>query len=403
MRILMLTPSPPFPPQSGGALRAYGILRSLHYAGHLMSLLCFAASPQTIAETPLPDLCESITTVPPPTRTTLSRLRHLLTSSEPDLVHRMYSPQFVAELIRLCASDFDVVQFEGLEMATYLPIAAKTKTRAKLVYDSFNAEYALQENIAQVERGSLKRLPAALYSAIQARRIYTLEKWLGEHADGFIVVSPEDAALLAPLRSARPLPIVPSGIFVDDYGDNETTPLDPHALVFTGKMDYRPNVDAMFWFAEQIFPIIRAKQSTSHLYIVGQQPNQAITSLAEEHSVTVTGQVPKVTPYLRGAAVYIAPLRMGSGTRLKLLEAMACGCAIVATSVAAAGLDEATRAAICIADMPEDFAAQVLGLLNSPERRHDLGYRAQVAVRASYDWSAIAPRLAQVYRDLGLN
>lgn len=384
-------------------MRAYGILRSLHAAGHSMSLLCFAELPHTIEETPLPNLCKTITTVTPPTRTTLSRLRHLLTSSEPDLVHRMYSRQFAEELTRLCALDFDVIQFEGLEMATYMPIASNTGTKAKLVYDSFNAEYALQENIVQVERGDLKRLPAALYSAVQARRIYALEKWLGEHADGFIAVSPEDAVLLAPLRGGRPLPIVPSGIFVDDYEDEKAEVIAPEALVFTGKMDYRPNVDGMLWFVEHVLPLIRAKHPDIHLYIVGQQPNQAITSLGEQAFVTVTGQVPKVTPYLYGAAVYIAPLRMGSGTRLKLLEAMACGCAIVATNIAAAGLDEATRATICIADTPEDFAAYVSHLLNNPRSRRDLGQRARVAVRTSYDWSAIAPRLTQVYRSLGLN
>lgn len=402
MRILILTPNPPYPPQSGGALRAYGILRSLRDAGHEMSLLCFADSPDTIRGTPLPQLCNRIITTPPPSRTALARLRHLLMSRDPDLTQRMYSPQLAAHLVELCAQDFDVIQFEGLEMGTYLPIAARTGTRAKLIYDSFNAEYALQQNIAEVERSSLKRLPAALYSTIQARRIHALEKWLGEHADGFIVVSPEDAALLAPLRGKCPLPIVPSGIFVDDYRDEEKAPLAPQALVFTGKMDYRPNVDAMLWFVGQVYPKVRERFKDAHLYIVGKQPSVAVQNLTTDGHITVTGQVPKVTPYLRGAAVYIAPLRMGSGTRLKLLEAMACGCAIVATEIAAAGLDATTRAALCTVDTPEAFAAGIENLLQNEDARTQLGVRARDAVRSSYDWSAIVPRLTQVYREMGL-
>ncbi len=402
MRILLLTPNPPYPPQSGGALRAYGILRSLHNAGHEMHLLCFAESPSALESTPLPTLCKSITTVPPPSRTALNRLRHLLLTSQPDIVQRMYSPELAAMLVESCRQDFDIIQFEGLEMATYLPVAANTQTRAKLVYDSFNAEYALQRNIAQVERSSLLRLPAALYSTIQAQRIYALERWLGEHADGFIVVSPEDRELLMPLRGASSLPIVPSGIFVDDYQDGERATLEPQALVFTGKMDYRPNVDAVSWFARDILPRIQVVRSDVSFYIVGQQPNQTVRDLAAMDNITVTGQVTKVTPYLKGASVYVAPLRMGSGTRLKLLEAMACGCAIVATDIAAAGLDAPARAALWIADSPADFAQAVIGFLANETMRNEFGERAQAAVRANYDWSAIVSRLCSVYAELGL-
>jgi glycosyltransferase involved in cell wall biosynthesis len=402
MRILMLTPAPPYPAQSGGALRALGILHCLRSAGHTITLLTFARKDTDFTDTPLAQLCERIITAPPPQRSSIQRLRHLLFSGEADIIQRMYSPEFSALLSRLCGEGFDVIQFEGLEMATYLPHARQTGTRARLVYDSFNAEFALQQSIAAVDAGSLARLPAALYSRIQAQRLRALESWLGTHADGFIVVSEEDATLLRPLRGDRPLPIVPSGIFVDDYQREDAQPLGDAALVFTGKMDYRPNVDGAVWFADEILPVIRANVPATTLYIVGQQPSSTVIALAEQSGIIVTGQVPGVHPYLNGATVYVAPLRMGSGTRLKLLEAMACGCAIVATTTAAAGLDDSARSAMRIADDPQDFAAHVVTLMTRAALRDELGKLARDAVRLHYDWSVIAPRLNHVYAQMGL-
>src|SRR5690606_23656791 len=114
--------------------------------------------------------------------------------------------------------------------------------------------------------------------------------------------------------------------------------LGPCALIFTGKMDYRPNVDAMLWFASDILPQVRSIMPDVRLYVVGQKPHPRLEVLRDHDHIVLTGWVPEVTPYLHAAAVYIAPLRMGSGTRLKILEAMAAGCAIVATTLAAAGL-----------------------------------------------------------------
>ncbi|MCA9907532.1 MAG: glycosyltransferase, partial [Anaerolineae bacterium] len=118
--------------------------------------------------------------------------------------------------------------------------------------------------------------------------------------------------------------------------------------------------------------------------------------------VTITGAVDDVQPYLHSAAVYVAPLRMGSGTRLKLLEAMASGCAIVATSLAASGLSDDVRRALHIADDADAFADAIIRLLNQPEQRAALGAQASNIVRRDYDWAAITPRLLQALKDFGL-
>src|SRR5690606_14010977 len=121
-------------------------------------------------------------------------------------------------------------------------------------------------------------------------------------------------------------------------------------LVFTGKMDYRPNIDAMRWFSETILPLVQEAVPDVHLYIVGQKPHKSLESLRDAPHIDLTGWVPNVQPFLQAADVYIAPLRMGSGTRLKLLEAMAAGCAVVATTVAASGLDNTVKRSLILAD-----------------------------------------------------
>jgi glycosyltransferase involved in cell wall biosynthesis len=163
-------------------------------------------------------------------------------------------------------------------------------------------------------------------------------------------------------------------------------------------MDYRPNVDAMIWFTETILPHI----PQAHLTIVGQQPHARIQQLAQQHNIQITGWVESVLPYLRAAAVYVAPLRMGSGTRLKLLEALASGCAIVATSIAAAGLTPEIRQAMLIADSENDFRAAIVTLLEDASLREQLAQRGQHAVQLQYDWSVIIPQLLAVYQEAGL-
>lgn len=404
MRLLMLTPSLPYPPHQGGALRNYGLLRSLSTAGHVITLLSFHDGSPPVESTPLADLCESVHTVPPPVRTNAQRLFDLITSNAPDLARRLHSSAFSASLAALLAAEtFDLVQFEGLEMAAWLPQVCAAQPQARLCYDAHNAEYALQRAIYRVDRRTLRRWPLAAYSLIQWRRILTFERAVCQRAHCVLAVSDEDAAALRPFRSDGCVHVIPNGIFVSEYTEaDQTLDLGPNALVFTGKMDYRPNVDAMLWFASAILPLIQQAIPTACLYVVGQRPHSQLERLRKQPGVFITGWVEAVQPYLRSAAVYVAPLRIGSGTRLKILEAMAAGCAVVATSVAAAGLPEAVKATLVIADNPNQIAAEIVTLLNDPVCRAALGQAAQTVVKSRFDWAVLAPHLLSAYKDCGI-
>ncbi len=401
MRILIVTTSLPYPPASGGAIRVHGIVEGLRRAGHDITLLAFHDGPGS--DIPAGLRVETLPT--PPGRSRGQRLRDLLLTGQPDIARRLYSPAFADRLRDLLHSEaYDLIQFEGIESVCYLPVAREAQPDLPRIFDTFNAEYALQRNIYEIDRQNPRRWPVAAYSWIQSRRIRRYERDMSDSSQAVIAVSPEDQTLLRELPTRTPVHVVPSGIWVDHYQQQHTDlpDLGPNTLVFTGKMDYRPNVDAMLWFTQTILPRIRAQVPDVRLVIVGQKPHAMLESLRHMPGVTLTGWVDSVVPYLRAAAVYIAPLRMGSGTRLKLLEAMACDCAAVVTTTASAGLLDSARRAMVRADNAETFASAIVELLRDPQRRQRLGADAQRQVRQHYDWPVIIPRLLDVYRAAGL-
>ena len=195
---------------------------------------------------------------------------------------------------------------------------------------------------------------------------------------------------------------MPNGVDTSDYHPPADRRREPRQLVFSGKMDYRPNVDAIEWFHRGVLPLVQLRYPDIGLVIVGRNPHARLQALASDTAVEITGWVDTVEPYLQAATIYIVPLRMGSGTRLKILQAMAAGCAVVSTSIGAAGLNPATRSALEIADDADQFAQSIVSLLADEERRRDLGERARRQVRQHYDWSALIPLLLGAYEDICL-
>jgi glycosyltransferase involved in cell wall biosynthesis len=167
-------------------------------------------------------------------------------------------------------------------------------------------------------------------------------------------------------------------------------------------MDYRPNIDAMLWFGNDILPQIHQHIPNTLLYIVGQKPHPRLDTLRDKEHIKITGWVAEVQPYFNAADVYVAPLRMGSGTRLKILQAMASGCAVVATSTAASGLLANGQQAMIIANDESDTKQAIVGLLQNREARDVLGASAREFARKYYDWTALIPDLLAAYEEIGL-
>ena len=396
--ILLLTPDKPYPSESGAALRNWGIIKGLSDGDHRLTLLSFSDSPLDPNANPLFRHCREVITCSAPHRDRFSRIFTLLTSGRADIETRLLSDGFQRALERtLSSKSFDIIQFSGIEMACYLPEIQSRKGKAKVIYDALNAEADLQRIIAAVDRGQPRRILKALYSTLQARRLQRFESELCQAVDAVVAVSDEDKSLLS-RHAGAPIFVLPNGIFADEYVADCPSKRDADTLVFSGKMDYRPNVDAVLWFTQEIMPRLHAERPALKLLLVGRNPNARLLSLAEAQGVKVTGWVESTLPYLRRAALFVLPMRMGSGTRLKALEAMASGCAVVSTSLGASGLRGELRGAVTIADDSQSFAHSVLRLLDDKRAREQLGARGQALARSHYDWSRLMPRLLDAYR-----
>ncbi len=401
MNLLFLTPAPPFPPNQGAAIRNWGLVSSLAKQ-HRISLLTFANRPDQISSE-LRDCCSIISTARHPVRTHSQRLATMLGSSRADIADRLASPEFTTRLQDLLQFEsFDAVHVEGLELAPYLQQIAAYRGAAAtplLIYDAHNAETVIQYRAFHTDRRQLRRWPAALYSRLQLPRLARLEREACAHADAVLSVSEEDCAALRRLLPALNPVLLPNGIFLSEYSATvKPAPLPPPALVFSGKMDYRPNVDAVLWFARDILPRVRKTHPEATFVIVGRAPVPAVERLANDPAITVTGSVPDVRPLIAAATVFLAPLRMGGGTRFKLLEAMALRRPIVSTTIGAEGFPIIDGRELLLADSPDKQANAVSSLIDDAEARSRLGESGRAFVESNYQWPAIISRLQEVYR-----
>jgi glycosyltransferase involved in cell wall biosynthesis len=405
LRILLLTPQLPYPPEQGTSLRNYHILRGLarDHEVHLLSFDQPGSGPPP-ERTPLLELCAQVKTVPGPGRTLAQRVGRLVTDPRPDMAHRLQSKAFEQALLDLLRQiRFDVVQVEGIELVPTIQSIRQSQQECKIVFDDHNAEAELQRRMFVTDLSQPSRWPSAMYSFIQWRRLRRFERQACRIADGVSVVSRADRKHLLVLAPEIDPIVIPNCLDVEAYrhlrcGD---APTFEHDLLFIGKMDYRPNVDAVLWFSREIWPHIRARRPNTSWAVVGKQPHRRLLHLNDEPGISLTGAVPDIKPYLACARVYVMPFRIGSGTRLKLIEALASAVAMVSTQVGAEGYPLTHGEHLLLEDDPEAFALAVLNLLENDEQRQRLARAGQVFAD-SYDWRRVIPKFNRLYARLGL-
>ena len=405
--ILLLTPQLPYPPHQGTSLRNFHIIEGLSDRHHI-TLLSFLQDEQTgdsMDHSPLSDLCGQVVTVPAPQpRTIPNRLWQMLSTRMPDMALRLRSNRFDISLRRLLSEyTFDVVQVEGIEMAWAIDSIRAVRPDQKIVYDAHNAEAILQYRAYQADLRNPRRWLAAAYSRVQSRRLQKLEGWVGEQADWITAVSPVDRDNLAAQFAENQIPItvIPNCIDVAQYdieadSRKPCTASEAFDVVFIGKMDYRPNVDAVLWFADNVWPKIITIEPDTTWAIVGQKPHARLSHLQNVSGITVTGWVERVQPFLACAKLIVMPFRVGSGTRLKLIEALAAGKAVVSTSLGVEGYPIEGGNELLLADNARDMASSVVSLLQNPHLRAQLGAVGREFARR-YDWREVIPLFDEVY------
>lgn len=399
-------------------MRIYQLIRGLSKQHRITCLSFVSDSAADAALEPLRAVCRVVTVVGPPSRSIPLRAWTTLSSALPDMALRNAAPAYTAALHEILAHEqFDVVQAESIEMAGYLDLVRTTQplanTRPLLVLDQFNAEYVLQKraaitSLAAVTKSRMlssaaRNLAGGLYSLAQWAKLAAYERRVMQQCDAVTAVSDDDAHILQQLATNTQIGVVPNGVDTNEFR-RETVESRPPiysgpTVVFSGTLDFRPNVDAVTWFASEVWPLVLARCPSARYVVVGRRPAPALQQLAASGMLTLTGEVPDARPYLANAAVYVVPMRIGGGVRLKLLEALSYEAPVVSTSMGAEGVAGLRGGVHCLlADTPADFAAATIRLINEPATGQQLGAAGRELVCSGYDWSTIIPRLDEIYR-----
>jgi sugar transferase (PEP-CTERM/EpsH1 system associated) len=297
-------------------------------------------------------------------------------------------PEMQYALDALCSEHhFDLVLFESVLVAGYrLPLGMK------MVIDQHNIEHELLERTFKHEKTLLRKW----FSWNESRLLKRGELERCRKASAVLVTSERERTTLKHLLPEQRVEVIPNGVDIATFIPRDSVQEIAHRLIFTGSMDYYPNSDAVLFFARECWPRIHEQVPDATWLVVGKNPPDEINRLAELPGVTVTGTVPGVKPYLESSAVVIAPLRVGSGTRLKILEALAMRKAVVSTTIGCEGLDVKPGKHLLIAEQSEEFIKAILMLFNNQEKRTSLGKAGRALVEAKYSWVRAGTQLLRV-------
>jgi glycosyltransferase involved in cell wall biosynthesis len=393
MRILWVKGGKLLPIDTGGKIRSYNILRRLARA-HTVTLLSYYGGDRDVGyeaeiTRDLPGTQTIHTAAPEATLAQSFDYVCHLPSRAPYAVTKFTHPKVQRTLAEwLSQSRFDVAVCDFLSATLNFPTPPAIPT----VLFQHNVETVLWRRLAETETSPLRRLCYQIEAAKMAR----YEPRALAHFHHVIAVSNNDRDLMRSAGANLPITVVPTGVDAEKYSLAPASTGNPPIVVFTGSMDWEPNLDAAEYFCREIWPAILAVFPNARFQIVGRNPHDRIRRLSSS-SIEVTGTVPSVFNYLRDATVVIVPLRIGGGTRLKIFEAMAMGKALVSTSIGAEGLDVVDGRDLWLADDPATFAKAVLDLLRDPSLRRRYEQAAAIQARR-YDWSRIAEAFADVLR-----
>jgi polysaccharide biosynthesis protein PslH len=396
VRILVLDEEFPWPLNTGKRIRSYHLISRLA-RNHEVRYLAYGEESSDSFRHFASNRLNPIV-VPPrvPKKNGLAfyfRLLLNLFSRYPYIVQSHYSADFSAALGRaIKAQRPDIILCEWTPYAIF----AHETASIPIVVSAHNLETTIWERYHQTERNPFRRW----YIGLQIPKVRRFEDEAFGRVQGVIAVSSLEADDIRKISKSCQVGVVDNGVDLTYFNASDTT-VDSRTAVFTGSMDWRPNQDAAIYFCREIFPLIKNMIPNFAVTFVGRNPPQDVIDLQRIAGVSITGTVDDVRPYIEKSGVYIVPLRIGGGSRLKILEALAMRRAVVSTTIGAEGLEIRDNEHLLIADSPQKFADQVVRLISNAPLRTRLGKAGREAVEKSYGWDALADRLEKFLMSLG--
>lgn len=381
-KVLFITSRVPAPLDDGWKIRTFHLMQGYVRNGWAVDLVSFCSPGQKISNFhEVRTICDDVRLVNRTKSYKISDIFRGFVSCKPFNVHNFNILQMFDALKSVLEKrSYDLVQVEDVIMAQYV---LREMGNAYRILDMHNVESNLMERYADNERNFFKRV----YAIITAKKLKKYEIAVASQFDRLLVCSKDDQNLLKHNGIQVNVQVVPNGVDCNYY---QYLPFNSSSkdIVFVGTMNYHANVSGVHYFVKQILPLILKKSPETHFYIVGKNPSKSVSDLCSSN-ITVTGVVSDVREYLRKARVVVAPLLVGGGTRLKILEAMACGRPVVSTSIGAEGIGAEHGKQIMMTDRSEDFAHCVLKLLTDSMLCENLGKFGYDFVLNRYNWSKV--------------
>lgn len=399
LELLVLCQTLPFPPDGGVNIRTYNVLRLLAREFAVTALCFYRASDrrsQAEVEASLAGLRKIISVEAFPIPQERSRMRFLYDHLRSAVTGRAYTRYaYESRAVRarlrelLLTRRFAVVHVDSLDLCTYLPDVA----HLPVVCVHHNVESRLLRRRAMAEEAPWRRL----YIAHQARLLEREERLWCPRVTLNVAVSPSDAQTLACIAPTAPVAVVPNGVDTEYFLPDSSIEKD---VLFVGGSNWFPNRDARDYFASEILPRVRGRGCDATVRWVGHALPEDQAVFRSRFGIEMTGYVDDVRPYFRNAACFVVPLRVGGGTRLKILDAWAMGKAVVSTTVGCEGLEAIDGENILIRDTPADFADAVHALCTDSSLRRRLGSQARATAERIYSWDTLGEHMIAMYSQL---
>jgi glycosyltransferase involved in cell wall biosynthesis len=289
---------------------------------------------------------------------------------------------------------FDIVHIDHINMAAYVS-TIQAVTDAPIVYDWHNIESEAMRRYSAKVSSPLHKI----YAAFTAERLAAVEKQALGNAFGHVVCSERERGELHRIAPHARVAVVENGVDTRFFADAPEPLSARRRIIFVGSLDYHANVEAAIFFSRTVWPLIRERFPEWRFTLVGSNPVPAVVALSQEKNVEVTGTVADVRPFYRQALAAIVPLRIGGGTRLKILEAMAAGVPVVSTTLGAEGLALCPGVNVLIADKPEDWLSHLEALSVDSNLWRSMVEAGLALVQSRYDWEVLGGLLYATYRD----
>ncbi len=398
MRILQLCNKPPYPPLDGGSKAMHNLTRGLLDLGHEVKVLCICTPKQPFDKGRLPKDYVKNTAIEgvfvDTSVNVVDAFTDLLTADNYN-ISRFFSPDVDIRLIKLLSErEFDIVQLESLFMTPYIP-TLRRYSRARIVLRSHNLEHVIQQRIATGEKNIFKRP----YRKYLAKQLQEYEMAVLDRVDGVAAISPSDADHFAAHGTHTPIATIPFGVDADEYANDDRAGQHDPIFFHLGSMDWLPNEEGLRWLLENVWPKVIKKRPKAKLHLAGNKMPQDLLD-AQIAGLTVKGRVKSAIAYMRARDVMVVPLFSAGGMRVKIIEGMAMGKAIISTPIGAEGIGHTDGRNILIARTATEFTDAMISLMDDPERLSALGAEAGELIRSHYANEKIVLDLVAFYQRL---